>query len=1200
MPSKLILSKRELMPDVYFTDTTKWTIGVDWTVFFNSAPGAIVSIATGSSLTLTDSPLRFSTAYKYNIKVASCSGINTFLIIGGNIIPIPASGVTQVLEGNIVTGAALNGVELLSSGGDTAQFYHLKITEYPGDVEIDITDDIDIPLTFSIADIKDPSKRNAAYSKQVTTPGTKTNNKYYTSIYEISGDGTFNPNKKCRAVVLEDGLELFNGVSQLKNINRIRNGNNNYNLITYEQVLLGKLADAFYLLGDTLLSDLDMSEYNHVYNITNQRDSWYTQIQKNGGNYTNSLNGGNLTISSCANNAGRVQINFSGAHGLAVDDWIIIPDNAITAGSEFYYGEHAVAEIFSSTAVILRCPFDVVAGTTLTTTNTVHRHTKTGEGYVYPMENKGVVTNNTWQVNKFYPAIYLVEYLTKIAKKIGFVFDGSFLTSAMIKKIIIPYNGGELKLTQEQVDAKKFRASSTAAGTGSYTLSPAYNNSGSSPTNYRGHAISGFGVGPGYVPFANAAPTVIDVPINDDSTLPNFDNGGTFNTGTYRWTCPISGTYDLSVAALVNNNYTLPGGVTQAESPDTLPSGLNPVRYNVNFSQSNSYGGAPQLKVEIYDYTTSNVVVPGSVTLNSFGTNQSLNPAIYSVFLTAGHAYGVRLFYNVPARAQFWSTQFTTPYAGDITVNYQVNAGCSFKNNITNNAIGDGDTLLMNIAIPQKVKCKDFLMSVIKAFNLYVQPDKDNDKKLYFETRNNFYASGQTNDWTRKLDIDSKLTITPMAELNAKVYEFKYADNKAPFGADHKSKYELGYGDLKYTVDNDFIPDSTNTIELIFAATVLSENVQGAGSGRIISETSTDALRMLYFNTSSTVNQVPNNTWTHSGLTGSFSRRIFPYAGHLDKVEAPNYDLNWFYPKGVYFDYDSWTNRGLFNQGYKQMIEEITDKNSRYVTGYFHLTAKDIFNLDFRDLFVVDGHFLRLNKVSDYLVNKNVPTLCEFIKVENKAPYVPTPYSSVQPINVIFDEDDRILNGGGNPEIVLDVNSSNRSSGQNVNGEGNVVNAGCRIVNINGDNNTVGAYCSNVTIQGDNNIVDSGLSNVSLINTSNQTITESDVSYVNGVLVTTDGDILVVSTDVYLDASYHGRILLIDATASNITIFWDYATMENCVVTIIRGDATGNIVSMSDVDLVATVIGNPTPYDLGTVIYDSMTFTSVGSVIYVI
>lgn len=1122
MQSTLILNKTELNPDVFFADPSKWNIGSDWTVFLNGEPGAILTAATGTPLDLATDVLKSNREYKYTLYVESASGSNTFLIIAGNLINIGMSATPVVYEGVVTTVTGLASISFIGSGGESAVINYLKISESPDKYSFDLSETIEVPITYQIADIRDPSKRNASFSKTVKLPGSKNNDQYFSQIFEIGGDGSFNPNKKVKAIVVNDGVEVFNGIAQLKNIIRDRIGDNDYDLVTYELTLLGKLADIFYALGDTLLSDLDYSEFNHLYNIANERNSWYTSIIKDNVPYINTTSGANLTIIGCQNSVGRVQINFSGAHGLVAGDYLLIPEGSLSAGSLFYLGEHEVYSVVSSTSVILRCPFDILFATPSNTTLTsivgpngaVRKHIKNGEGYVYPMNNYSAGVDGTWHVTNFYPALYVKQYIDKMFKKVGFIYDSNYFNSTMFKKMIIPYNGGELKLTQDQIDAKKFRASSTAVVTGTYLISPAYDNSGfySGAAAYRGHAISGFGVGPTYTPFSNTLPITLDVPIDDATTVPNFNTGGTFNTGSYRWICPTTGTYDLNVQAQVINKYTLPGGVTQQNTTDTPPTGINTIRYNININQSGqpTWGGGPQMQLVIWDFTANNPVSLGVTTINGlFNTPTTTNIIITGGTYIAGRQYGVKLIYTLPARGQFWTTAFTTPYSGNITMTYEVAAGCTFKNDVPNAAIGDGDLLLMNMCIPQKIKCRDFLGSIVKMFNLYIETDKDNDKKLYIEPRNDFYNLGTDIDWSQKYNIDQPMTILPMGELNAKTYDYKYEKDPSTFGKDHVDKYGTGYGDRNYEIDNDFINGNVST-SLIFASTVLSEVTPYAGTDRILSLTSGDALRILYFNMSST--STTANTWNHTGTGGPITSRIFPYAGHLDKVEAPNYDLNWGFPKGTYFTPDSWTNRNLFQQYYFQMIQEITDKNSKIITVYLRLTAYDIFKLDFRNRFIIDGHYLRLNKISDYSVTKNVPVLCEFVKIENKPRFVPKPYTQYEAEDPVYDQSERLLNGQGFPDLALYGNTSNymtRGSNINVNGQGNNVNQyGSRNISVQGDDNYLGNNLTNVTIEGNNNVVYPDLSNIALYNTSGVTVTESNVVYINGIKINATGALL--------------------------------------------------------------------------------------------
>jgi hypothetical protein len=268
--------------------------------------------------------------------------------------------------------------------------------------------------------------------------------------------------------------------------------------------------------------------------------------------------------------------------------------------------------------------------------------------------------------------------------------------------------------------------------------------------------------------------------------------------------------------------------------------------------------------------------------------------------------------------------------------------------------------------------------------------------------------------------------------------------------------------------------------------------------------------RLLYFNCASTSFDV----WVHHSDpadTIGTSHRLYPYAGHLDKPEAPYHDLNFWYPRGVYFPYDAWTDRNLWNLYHKKTFLEATDVESRLVECYVKFSTKDIFSLDFRDRFVIDGHVFRLNKVLDYLVSKNIPVKCEFIKALD----IPA-FTSVLNFNIGvsgsgFVEED--YNYG--PGKFVGQGNDGSQGGNNqvyINGRSIVGKYAYNVI-VNGDDNFIGSRALNVFVSGNNNQVYPGLSNVSVINSNGVIVTESGKSYLNGQDVTNiQAKILRIST----------------------------------------------------------------------------------------
>lgn len=146
---------------------------------------------------------------------------------------------------------------------------------------VDISDEVAMHLTFAISDIKNPDKRQGAFSKTVKLPGTDSINRLLTGIFEISlniqntsttnFNPDFNPNLKASCIVSCDSVEQFRGYMRLRSIERDRT---NLELLHYNVELYGDVSTIFTTLADHKLSELSISEYNHTYNSTNQINSW--------------------------------------------------------------------------------------------------------------------------------------------------------------------------------------------------------------------------------------------------------------------------------------------------------------------------------------------------------------------------------------------------------------------------------------------------------------------------------------------------------------------------------------------------------------------------------------------------------------------------------------------------------------------------------------------------------------------------------------------------------------------------------------------------------------------------------------------------------------------------------------------------------------------------------------------------------------
>jgi hypothetical protein len=150
-----------------------------------------------------------------------------------------------------------------------------NIVEY----ELDLFDNVPLPINKSIIDIQNIAERKSDFSKTITLPGTSNNNDIFSNIFNLARttENTntynfapdFNPTLKADAILYKNGVAMIQGYLQLTNINIV----DDYQ-IEYEIIIIGKFANLFQDLGEKKLNELDLSAYDHTWNYTNIAASW--------------------------------------------------------------------------------------------------------------------------------------------------------------------------------------------------------------------------------------------------------------------------------------------------------------------------------------------------------------------------------------------------------------------------------------------------------------------------------------------------------------------------------------------------------------------------------------------------------------------------------------------------------------------------------------------------------------------------------------------------------------------------------------------------------------------------------------------------------------------------------------------------------------------------------------------------------------
>ena len=1133
-----------------------------------------------------------------------------------------------------------------------------------GGLTIDLYDNVNIPITYNILDIREPEKRKTSWSKTITIPGTKNNNRVFGHIYEISQDGWvtigntsvyegFNPNIRKEIVLLNDGIQILKGNLQLKKLYKTKNGD-----IEYEVALTGELTSLFYDVGDAKLSDLDWTEWDHYWNQETIKKSWGGICTKNGVDYpviTDSSSGGSIrTISNISRDPGTgrirvtttsaqswdegdwVRINLTGGNTSGVNAydlrWVIGSSNWYQSSNslEFGYGnDYQIAEVHSTTQFSVNWPYPLLlpnGGVTINNTpiaSTVVKRTSSGRGYVYPMVSWGeeygskgyttqtsggssTVDSDSFPVTSFVPGFYAKEIWDKIMKDTNSRYQSNFLDSEFFKRLIIIQKKSSYDLNPAEYNGRKFQVGTTQSYT---TLASAQN-----PQNSYWPQYGYVGTTATSSMFPKFAAT--NVPFNAETgasgTASFFDNGvtdtdatGNWDENTYKWIVRDTGEYDLTCNVKLSSKAIMNGlYVSNANNSNTADgtASLFPTDPYYKYYPKTQYAAASKLEAVVTIWRRRSGVVtdigstikpfemngqsywnPANSNWTSFGVyqpfnwiNQSVTVTSTSKYFNTGDEVWVEVKYNInkygvsPARiigfslsnpnarylVRAFSQLYSPPYDPmdpqgsqpvwtDIMADWFLTVeGASYIFNDPSPSSSENSLIEAQSFLPKDMSCKDFLLSIIKMFNLHIQEDAQTDKYYTIEPRDDFYRDGSSpthfEDWTYKIDNES-VDITPIGELGAKYYKFE--NIKETDYWNKKFLEDRGRDYMSYTkeIQNDFLKNEIK-ISVPLGSTVMVNQPQGSDvvipavlqvdNNGTAKPMSNSKARMLIWgglkpytadrggDTTSYWEFVSSANLVQAGqpLT-SIGKRSYPYAGTVDSPVDPIYDINWYNMEEgdfVYWDWARWTNGNLYNRFWKNMMLEISDPASKVVSADLDLKPTDIFELDFRKVYVIDGHWLRLQKIIDYDPIGGGLTKCEFLKLRAPSKFklrsvgpvlgtAPasfyTELDNTGPITVVNTElpPRRRKETQGWTNVSPDSFLGNNNTIE-TNGSSNHVSKGSKNIKINGDENAIGNNCSNVSVSGGNgNFILGGLNNVNIIGTDKKIVKESDVTYINGI-----------------------------------------------------------------------------------------------------
>ena len=151
---------------------------------------------------------------------------------------------------------------------------------------LDVRPDVNVPLTFSVGEIRDITKRTGTFSKTIVLPATDNNNRILNHYYDVNVEaGTFDLTKLTYCQVLQnDVVILEDAILQLVGVNKSQNTDQYEQVANYEVLIKDTKAELFTAITNAELTDIDFSDLNHYSNSTSIIAS-YAFTQANGYKY---------------------------------------------------------------------------------------------------------------------------------------------------------------------------------------------------------------------------------------------------------------------------------------------------------------------------------------------------------------------------------------------------------------------------------------------------------------------------------------------------------------------------------------------------------------------------------------------------------------------------------------------------------------------------------------------------------------------------------------------------------------------------------------------------------------------------------------------------------------------------------------------------------------------------------------------------
>lgn len=349
-----------------------------------------------------------------------------------------------------------------------------------------------------------------------------------------------------------------------------------------------------------------------------------------------------------------------------------------------------------------------------------------------------------------------------------------------------------------------------------------------------------------------------------------------------------------------------------------------------------------------------------------------------------------------------WVSVFPYPAIVEMTQS----AGVEIWSATQNDYFGEGLPFNPTHILNPKTKKWDFVNSIIKLYNLYVEDI--GDKKFRIEPRDLYYATDVKRDFTDKVDTSS-MSFTRVDTYIYSNVNFKFAQDKDVMTEAYNSTYLIPYGE--YVLEG-ALSSGQDAIDIkpVFGTSMCGVvNAQTSvlqcpkmyafkSNSDVVNVDKEYSDRVFYIwqNAMASHSSINNTVRIKSRYSSSTQTQSTYYcadilnAGYGSDTQVLSWGDNEEYLENLG---DGTVSDGnLYNRFYSKMLSELNDPEARILSCRMYLTADDIRNIRLSDTITVGNVDYRVNAIKQW-EGYSVPTEVELIKIVRPTyGYVPTRY----------------------------------------------------------------------------------------------------------------------------------------------------------------------------------------------------------------